>query len=374
MKKKYMVYLAFTFVVLAIVAAIGFAALQTKKNTGFGALPPEVRLCFVKSQPFINGGDTYALLMAIAGDKVTGTLSLEPGEKDKKTGAFTGTMDKANVAGMIDTNIMGTLGTFWWKTSAEGMLNTEELRIKFEDPMAGQARAYIGFGEMKDRGDGTYVYANPDAIDYSLELNEVNCDTSKEADMVSSYIQEHLSDIIQAKPTLGGTWYTTNVYIEPSTKTGTISYEDGHIAGKQPFVYGISGDEVVVDAKIDYTQKTALTYVSFQSWPPKVTTAIAKFTCAPGGTIGSAKGKTIKKDLPGGTYCINTMTEGAAGSTYTTYAYSTMVGDVLAKTTFIARTPQCMNYDEPEQGACKAEQAGFNPDVLADGLIHQLVK
>jgi hypothetical protein len=33
-----------------------------------------------------------------------------------------------------------------------------------------------------------------------------------------------------------------------------------------------------------------------------------------------------------------------------------------------------MNYDEPQQSECKNEQASFDVDMLADGLIHQLVK
>lgn len=184
MKRKYITFIGWTFIVLAAVLVVGLLVDRKKALVSGEISTSPTKICFVKAAPAATGTDKYTLDITITGATATGSLALLPSEKDKKTGDFTGTMDKANVNGMIDTNIMGNLGTFWWKTTAEGMTNTEELRIKFADPMSGQARAFIGFGEMKDRGDGTYIYADPAAIDYSLELAEVNCgsDTGRVVD------------------------------------------------------------------------------------------------------------------------------------------------------------------------------------------------
>ena len=57
-----------------------------------------------------------------------------------------------------------------WETKAEGMTVNEELKIIF-----GEGTANIGFGEMKDRGDGVYVYANPDKLSYEPNLSDTDC-------------------------------------------------------------------------------------------------------------------------------------------------------------------------------------------------------
>ncbi len=127
------------------------------------------------------------------------------------------------------------------------------------------------------------------------------------------------------------------------------------------------GDDMIespVVAPTDYTKPLDTKYVTAASvWPPKVTTTT-------GGKLVCKK----QKDIQGNMYCIDAQPEGAAGSTYTTYTYKTKVGEQLASTTFTLRTVQCMNYDEPQQSECRNEQLSFDVDMLADGLIHQLVK
>ena len=71
-------------------------------------------------------------------------------------------------------------------------------------------------------------------------------------------------------------------------------------------------------------------------------------------------------------HCIVKTSEGAAGSTYMTYEYITGQGDFLAHVKFTLRFPQCMNYDEPQQGACKAEQATFDIDGLVDRIASSI--
>lgn len=100
-------------------------------------------------------------------------------------------------------------------------------------------------------------------------------------------------------------------------------------------------------------------YYSEVEWPPSVEYRTQKYSCI------DAEERVIEDRL----YCVSVTSEGAAGSTYTTFDYRTDRGDGVFRATFIIRFPQCMNYDEPKQSACKGEQATFDPDTLAQTLI-----
>jgi hypothetical protein len=108
---------------------------------------------------------------------------------------------------------------------------------------------------------------------------------------------------------------------------------------------------------------------SVNPWPPKVTFTNGNFTCNETGSEINQNGITARKIIRGKEYCVTTQSEGAAGSTYTTYTYTTSIGSKLASTSFVLRFPQCMNYDDPKQTECKNERSSFNSDILADSII-----
>lgn len=127
-------------------------------------LSPEVnarQLCYIWNT---EAGDKAMLSMDIRGDKVIGEFNWLPSQKDKKTGIFKGTVSP------LDQKMMARTANVFWDTKAEGMTATEELKIIF-----GEGTASPGFGEMRDRGDGVYVYANPESLDYSLNLSQTDC-------------------------------------------------------------------------------------------------------------------------------------------------------------------------------------------------------
>jgi hypothetical protein len=96
-------------------------------------------------------------------------------------------------------------------------------------------------------------------------------------------------------------------------------------------------------------------------WPPKITSTAGAFTC-------SDSQKTINNRL----YCINIINEGAAGTTYTTFTYTTSLNNKLISINFTLGYPQCMNYDNPKQTECQNEEKTFNVDELADKIIASL--
>lgn len=149
---------------IAIVVVVLVGMTKTKRPEVIAPVIESIDICYVWSTP---AGDNASLRMNFSGPNgtnVSGSFNFLPKEKDSKTGTFVGT------AGPVDSQTMSRKAIVVWQVSAEGMTTSEELYIIFGEGMAG-----AGFGEMKDRGDGTYVYANPDALSYEPTLNQVDC-------------------------------------------------------------------------------------------------------------------------------------------------------------------------------------------------------
>lgn len=97
---------------------------------------------------------------------------------------------------------------------------------------------------------------------------------------------------------------------------------------------------------------------------------MAETDCAEGdmGTDDGMFASSGSRLIKGRQYCVTSTGEGAAGSTFTSYGYSTLIGDSMIRLSFTLRTPQCLNYDDPEQSACQDEQISFDVDALADRI------
>lgn len=111
-----------------------------------------------------------------------------------------------------------------------------------------------------------------------------------------------------------------------------------------------------------YPEKLGTTYISTaapEGWPPRVWLEAGDYSCA----------EQDEHKVGDRTLCLVRTSEGAAGSTYTTYHYITAQDDFLAHTEFTLRFPQCLNYDEPQQNACQREQSSYDIDGLADRML-----
>jgi hypothetical protein len=109
---------------------------------------------------------------------------------------------------------------------------------------------------------------------------------------------------------------------------------------------------------------TSYISTSTEGWPPTAAIVSGTLSCA----------ATDKRMIGDRAYCITRESEGAAGSTFTTYTYATMQGTSVASTTFTLRFPQCMNYDDPQQSACTIEESSYDIDGLADRIISSIRK
>lgn len=123
------------------------------------------------------------------------------------------------------------------------------------------------------------------------------------------------------------------------------------------------------DSVFKYPVELGLTYVhAVDPWPPTVTHVDA-VSCEPRQGDAPTTPESSRRTINGQEYCVSRAQEGAAGSTYTTYAYATETVDGPVRVTFTIRTPQCLNYDSPEREACQAEQRTFDVDALAVDIL-----
>ncbi len=126
--------------------------------------------------------------------------------------------------------------------------------------------------------------------------------------------------------------------------------------------------------QFQYPDPLPTQFISAQEWPPKVSLVAEDFVCETGeradatGALVNTEERTVGDRV----YCIDMSSEGAAGSTYTTYTYRTEQGDFVAHVDFTLRYVQCMNYDEANQGMCTLEQETFDVDGLVDRIASSI--
>lgn len=158
--------------ILLIIAAIIAAVLMNNKKPV--AVTPEpqptqpVEMCYRYEKKMPSGFSDKALLKmtltGTGGTQVTGEYKNLPAETDSKVGTFTGTV------GPMDPKISARTADVWWDSMAEGMRVTEQLKIVF-----GEGSAAAQFGEMVDRGDGTYVYKDTTKLTNGFQMSQVDC-------------------------------------------------------------------------------------------------------------------------------------------------------------------------------------------------------
>lgn len=125
-------------------------------------------------------------------------------------------------------------------------------------------------------------------------------------------------------------------------------------------------------AIVSYPESFGTTYIHPIDWPPRVRVLDERFSCAQAGTETARAGKTEQRKINERDYCVTTLTEGAAGSVYTQYAYGFAKGKKTTMLTFTTRMPQCLNYDEPKRSECQSERTSFNLDALIDGVAQAI--
>lgn len=119
----------------------------------------------------------------------------------------------------------------------------------------------------------------------------------------------------------------------------------------------------------EYPSELGTEYITAVDWPPVPRISEEAYSCTEAGAVDERAGETRETEINGRTYCVTTISEGAAGSVYQQYAYAREFEENTVIMTFSLREVQCANYDEDEAAVCEAEQGGFNVDELADEMM-----
>lgn len=127
-------------------------------------LSPEVnaqQLCYIWNT---EAGDSAKLSMDIREDKVIGEFHWLLTKNELKSGIFRGNVSP------VDAKTKKQAVSAVWDSKKGTVTRQEELTIIF-----GGGIANVGFGTMKDRGDGIYVYANPEKLSFEPNLQQTGC-------------------------------------------------------------------------------------------------------------------------------------------------------------------------------------------------------
>lgn len=121
-----------------------------------------------------------------------------------------------------------------------------------------------------------------------------------------------------------------------------------------------------------YPETLTAKYINTVDWPPHIRILDEPFDCSEAGEETDRAGGTKEHRVDGRTYCVTTVTEGAAGSIYRQYAYAFPYNNQTAIFTFSLRFSQCDNYDEPQRVECKSERETLDVDNLIDRIMQTM--
>lgn len=121
--------------------------------------------------------------------------------------------------------------------------------------------------------------------------------------------------------------------------------------------------------KFKYPKELIAEYTSTVEWPPIISISEEKVACLETPLESSFPERTSLIQVDDREYCVEAMSEGAAGSVYTEYTYSTSLNEKLIKTSFTLQFPRCDNYDEDKKIECENEREVFDIDGIIDKIV-----
>lgn len=120
-----------------------------------------------------------------------------------------------------------------------------------------------------------------------------------------------------------------------------------------------------------YPSQLRATYTHLSKWPPTIKVENKTFSCVENNSTGPNVIRTEKVAINNQAFCRSYYSEGAAGSSYTDYTYTTSYNGKLITFNFVLRRPNdCHVYDEPKLSECQREQ--FDPNSLMGEMFDTL--
>ena len=121
-----------------------------------------------------------------------------------------------------------------------------------------------------------------------------------------------------------------------------------------------------------YPKEILAKYINEAEWPPQVQILNTPFVCVPSGVEVQSSEQTELRLVDDRSYCVTRQSEGAAGSTYTSYIYAFSKDNKTTNITFSLRFVQCQNYDEPKASECENERTAFDVDGIVDRIAQSI--
>ena len=119
-----------------------------------------------------------------------------------------------------------------------------------------------------------------------------------------------------------------------------------------------------------YPEKLTTRYISTQEWPPVVRIQSGIYSCLEKPQEKSSLTETISQRLVDDrVYCVDVKHEGAAGSVYSSYVYTTLKKSNLIEVSFVLRYSSCDNYDQAQNQSCTSEREAFDIDATVDRIV-----
>lgn len=168
----------------------------------------------------------------------------------------------------------------------------------------------------------------------------------------------------------------------------------GELINEESDIYKALGTIKVLGVKHLYTAEKDLesnlpnsfkaNYVSFQNYTlnifkaeeyPRLESWVenGQIECEETPLESSLALRISKKEINEQKYCIAAFSEGAAGSVYTQYSYTTVIENNVYLINFIARYVDCNNYSNQQKVECKLERENFNLDILVDSELRRMI-
>jgi hypothetical protein len=122
-----------------------------------------------------------------------------------------------------------------------------------------------------------------------------------------------------------------------------------------------------------YPKELLVKYISVAEWPPNIKVESGNFSCSETPQEKSSMLEiTSQRLVDNRIYCVNVKNEGAAGSVYSSYTYTTLLRGKLVSASFVLRYSNCANYDEEQSHTCASEREAFDLDATVDRIVQAI--
>lgn len=153
----------------------------------------------------------------------------------------------------------------------------------------------------------------------------------------------------------------------------TIGYDSINVFTFENEIF-VKTQSLTFPKKIEFSTALPTPYIRAQSlWPPKIEELPITYTCDIGMRGMGVQTVTEERFIGGNRYCLSLIREGAVGTIYKTYKYSTESNLGIKTTTFTLAYPNsdgCNGRGTVEENKCETAQLSFDVDMVINDMFN----